>query len=129
MKRTILVVDDDRLMLRITESFIGCGNKDYDVIKVDSGKACIEILKNEDVVIDVIMLDYQMPEMDGVHTLKQIRAIPEMKDMKIIFYTSEPKEDIENALKKVYPDELGQLHYLIKPSSPETISIAIQSVL
>ena len=126
MRNVVLIVDDMKFNRQILKDIL---EDEYQIAEAENGKVALDVIEAKHEEIAAVLLDIVMPEMDGVHTLKQIRAIPEMKDMKIIFYTSEPKEDIENALKKVYPDELGQLHYLIKPSSPETISIAIQSVL
>jgi CheY-like chemotaxis protein len=70
-KKKILLVDDEPDLLRIMHFTINSWG--YDVISVSNGKDAIDIVKTQK--LDVIILDYLMPEMDGISALKEIRKI------------------------------------------------------
>ncbi len=69
---TILVVDDNYTNLNVASAIISKYNAT--VLTAFSGKDCLRILKDHDV--DMIFLDYMMPEMNGIDTLEHIRQIP-----------------------------------------------------
>jgi two-component system response regulator (stage 0 sporulation protein F) len=103
MKRKILLVDDEKGIL----IFIGgCIEKwDYDLITASSGKEAIEALKNESP--DIIVLDYKMPEIDGIDTLKKIRALNE--EIPVIMFTAFPDQRSVKGSER-----LGVLAYIPK---------------
>jgi two-component system chemotaxis response regulator CheY len=66
--------------------------------------------------IDIVMLDWNMPVMDGITCLKKIRANAEFKGVKVIMCTSESeKAKVIEAMKE------GANNYMIKPFSPEVL--------
>ncbi len=70
-KIKILLVDDDPDSLEVAgEKIKGWG---YDVIKAMSGKKAVEAVKSK--LSDIVILDYKMPNMDGLTTLEEIRNI------------------------------------------------------
>ncbi|RLB91384.1 MAG: sigma-54-dependent Fis family transcriptional regulator, partial [Deltaproteobacteria bacterium] len=69
MQQRILVVDDDEA---IRASLMEILEDDYNVTSVDSGFKALSQIKNK--IFDLIFLDIVMPEMDGIETLKQIKA-------------------------------------------------------
>lgn len=83
-KKTVLLVDDDNFLLNFMEAKIL--SWDYKVIPVSSGKEAVNTLRGEK--IDIIVLDYLMPEMDGIATLKEIRKMN--KDIPVIMFTASP---------------------------------------
>lgn len=82
----IMVVDDNIINLEVASGIL----KKYEaqVVLVTSGKECLNYLRDENV--DFIFLDYMMPEMDGIDTLKNIRAlqIPELIHVPIVALTA-----------------------------------------
>jgi len=105
----ILVVDDNsnnRLSLRclIDEYF-----NDVKVCEADSGITALGMLMKEKV--DLILLDIQMPQMDGFETAKMIQSRPKTKHIPIVFLTAAFKS--EEFKKKGY--EVGAVDYLTKP--------------
>ena len=92
--KRILLVDDELDFLKIIGTRIKSWG--YELITAENGKEAIEALKNENP--DVIVLDYMMPEMDGITTLKQMRKID--KKIPVIMFTAFPDkrsiEGIEN---------------------------------
>ncbi|HOO28486.1 MAG TPA: ATP-binding protein, partial [Lachnospiraceae bacterium] len=83
---TILVVDDNLTNLNVAGGLL----KKYEanVITALSGRECLNILENQDV--DMIFLDYMMPEMNGIDTLDNIRRMsrPRMKTLPVIALTA-----------------------------------------
>lgn len=82
----IMVVDDNIVNLEVASGIL----KKYEaqVVLVSSGKECLNYLRDERV--DFIFLDYMMPEMDGIDTLKNIKAlqIPELMHVPIVALTA-----------------------------------------
>lgn len=71
---------------------------------------------HEERSISVVYLDWNMPEMDGLMCLKQIRANPAYNDIKIVICTTESEQaKVQQAL------EAGCNGYVFKPFSPDTI--------
>jgi len=83
---TILIVDDNLINLDVTEGLLTPFK--CNVIKATSGKDAILCIRNEPV--DIVLLDYMMPEMDGIDTLKLIRSIDDGKfaDLPVIAFTA-----------------------------------------
>ena len=82
MKRHILVVDDDPIFLRTMMNWL---KESYNVSVVKSGFAAIDFLSKE--IPDLVLLDYEMPEMNGLETLKKIRTTPKGPEIPVLFLT------------------------------------------
>ena len=68
MKKRILVVDDDSMNLTRTKIILG---KDYDVLLAGSGVEALVKLKSE--TVDMVLLDIDMPEMNGIETFERMK--------------------------------------------------------
>lgn len=85
-KRKILLVDDEVNFLKsIGESIKSWG---YEVMESSSGEEALAALKNKKP--DIMILDYRMPEKDGIATLREIRRIN--KRIQVIIFTAYPDE-------------------------------------
>ena len=104
LKRTILVVDDQKMNLMLVKGI--CKDEPmYEILTAQSGKEAIDIVKEKE--IDLLLLDIEMPEMDGFDTLSQIRGF---SDVKAAFITATRDYDtIEKAR------EMGVEDYITKP--------------
>ena len=80
----ILIVDDDKEFLALLCKSIESWG--HTVISASGGKEALTMIKNK--AADMVILDYLMPEMDGVETLKEIRRID--KKVPAIMFTSHP---------------------------------------
>ncbi len=118
VKKTILVVDDEPMNIKMTE-FILKDEPLYNIIGASGGKHALEILK--DTSVDLILLDVQMPEMDGFETLTQIK---ESYDIPVVFMTGD--KSIETIQKAT---ELGVDDYINKPFLPMSIKEIVHSIL
>ncbi len=87
-----------------------------------SGVEALEVRsKNK---IDMIVTDWNMPEMDGLTFVKAVRAKDEYKDLPILMITTEAaKEDILTALRS------GVNNYVVKPFTPETLQEKVFKLL
>lgn len=121
----MLVVDDNKtnqlILLRMLESF-GCS-----VEAVDSGQGALQVLKEaagQKKFFDLILVDMQMPEMDGEQTLKAIKDDPEIRELVVIVLTSAGVRGDAARL-----EALGCAGYLTKPIKQSQLYDAIITVL
>ena len=119
MKKTILVVDDDKLNLMIAQKLLSA---DYRVAVVNSGKLVFKYL--EKTLPDLILLDILMPGMDGLETLRRIKARPECKDIPVIMLTGLGDEEMLN--KCLAEGAVGVIH---KPFLPDKMFAMIEQTL
>ena len=117
----ILTVDDSSTMRRIiknTLNKIGFGN----VLEAGNGVEALEVLSKNSV--DLIITDWNMPEMDGLTFVKTVRANKEYDEVPILMVTTEAaKEDILMALKS------GVNNYIVKPFTPDTLKEKVYKLL
>ena len=112
-KVNILLVDDQPANLLALESILG--EMDQNLVRADSGtRALKELLDRE---FAVILLDVQMPDMDGFETATLIRKRDRSRDTPIIFLTA--MERTETNVFRGY--ELGAVDYIFKPFHPEIL--------
>ncbi len=105
----ILIVDDNRNNLFTLRTLIE-KHMDVELLEADSGQAALDIaLKNPR--IDLIVLDVQMPDMDGFQTATMLKVRQRTRDIPIIFLTAAYKTD--EFQQKGY--EVGAADYLLKP--------------
>lgn len=121
MKTNVLVVDDDMMSLKLAE-FILTQNS-LAVQTVNSGEACIELLKTVG-GIDLVLLDIEMPGMNGIETLERIRADKDIANAKVIFLTSCEQSKYDEVSKRLRVDA-----FISKPLFPAEFMNRIKSVL
>jgi PAS domain S-box-containing protein len=105
----IMIVDDNENNLYSLNALIG-KHMDVEVIPASSGQSALELALN-DPRIDLIVLDIQMPEMDGFQTASMLKVRQKTRDIPIIFLTAAYKTD--EFQEKGY--EVGAADYLLKP--------------
>ncbi len=118
-KYCILVVDDNPVLLRSMRNML---QDKYRVLLATSAAQCMKTLATDKV--DVIILDYEMPVIDGRQTLGMIRAEEELKDIPVIFLTGiQDKAHVDAVL------DLKPAGYFIKPPVQIKIENAIEGIL
>lgn len=118
MDINILMVDDDINMLNIGENILmGAG---YKVSLTKNGSQALKILEKRD-DIKLILLDVDMPEMDGYETLKRIKELPGKDMIPVIFLTGMDSPDFE--IKGL---ESGAVDYITKPFVKEVLLARIK---
>jgi two-component system, chemotaxis family, chemotaxis protein CheY len=117
----ILAVDDSPTMRRIIVNTLKRAGYD-DVTEASDGKDALAKMKVEQ--FNFVITDWNMPEMDGLTFVSQVRSLDEFKDMPILMVTTRSvKDDIIEAMKA------GVNNYIVKPFTPETLGEKIGQVL
>ena len=116
----VAVVDDDPMNLKLAERILG--KNDVAVTKLNSGEALLSFL--EENRPDLILLDINMPGMDGFETLTHLRAEEtEIADIPVVFLTSENDTTAE---KKAL--SLGAKDFIRKPFIPEILTLRVKQI-
>ena len=118
----ILVVDDDDMNLKMAEFILKKDMKDIEVLLADSGMKAIDILQREKV--DLVLLDFQMPVMNGLKTLEIIRKREDLKDIRVIFLTAASDRDTV-----VKAGMMGVADYIKKPFMPKDLIDRVSQAL
>ncbi len=117
---TILVVDDDAMNLKMAEFILS--KNGYGVNKVSSGEEAIDFLKGN--VVDLILLDIEMPGMNGFDTLAEIKNIDSARSIPVMFLSASVDEaDLNRA------NDMGAVGYVKKPFMPPVLLEQIGKVL
>jgi two-component system, chemotaxis family, chemotaxis protein CheY len=117
----ILAVDDSPTMRRIIVNTLKRAGYD-DVTEASDGKDALAKMKVDQ--FNFVITDWNMPEMDGLTFVSQVRSLDEFKDMPILMVTTRSvKDDIIEAMKA------GVNNYIVKPFTPETLGEKIGQVL
>ena len=90
---------------------------------VKSGNNAFKFLKKR--IPDLILLDFLMPEMDGPHVLRELREVPEYRDIPVIFLTGmTEKATVVHTLRSLRPQG-----YIVKPAKKSELVAKIIDVL
>ncbi|KJS05334.1 MAG: ArsR family transcriptional regulator [Flavobacteriales bacterium BRH_c54] len=116
----ILLVDDEQDIL----TFISYNLKKegFEVLTALSGKEAIQIAQKEKP--DLIVIDVMMPEMDGIETCHELRAIDELKDTLITFLSARSED-----YSQVAGFDAGADDYIAKPIKPRLLVSKIKAIL
>lgn len=113
----IIVVDDDQLQIQLVETFYKKSKRENELICLLSGKAlleyCTKVLINETKMPEVILLDINMPQLDGFEVLKEIRGMKDFKQTPIIIMFTCSDSDRDKEMAK----SLNANAYYSKPNS------------
>lgn len=115
----VLIIDDNGINLRTAKEAL---DDYYEVITVNSCKMALRYLEQH--TPDIILLDIQMPEIDGFETMAAIRSLPQTEDTPIIFLTAQ--NNIDDEIRGL---ELGAVDYIHKPFQPQIMRMRIRTQL
>ena len=119
MSKTIMTVDDSssiRQMVRFTLSEAG-----YQVIEAIHGQDALGKIDNRP---DMIITDLNMPFMDGIELIKQVRQMPNCRFIPIIMLTTESQNE-----KKMEGKAAGATGWIVKPFRPDQLLAVVKKVL
>jgi len=118
--KRVLVVDDEIHIVHVVA--IKLRNNGYEVITADNGAEAFELAQQESP--DIIVMDYQMPVMNGLELVKELRENEMTKDIPVILLTAR-----SFAVSKEQQDELQISTCLSKPFSPRELLGYIEDIL
>lgn len=117
----VLVVDDSPVIRRVMS--VTLEKNGYEVEMAEDGQEALHILEEPDITIDAVFADINMPIMDGITMLKQIRQADDWKHLPVIMLTAVGEErDRDIALRE------GANKILTKPSSSHEIIATLQEI-
>ena len=108
-KKLIILVDDNPVNLKIGKFFL---SEKFSVATAPSAEKLFSLLENNQP--DLIILDIDMPHMDGYETIEILKSKPETKDIPVIFLTGKAKDSMDEEKGRA----LGAVDYIIKPFDP-----------
>jgi CheY-like chemotaxis protein len=110
-KKIILLVEDDQLDVISVERSLNKINQNYELFTAYNGIEALEVLKdNQHNLPDIILLDLNMPKMNGIEFLKILKADDRYKNINVFIMTTSGEEADRRTA-----EELGISGYLIKP--------------
>ena len=119
-KKNVLVVDDVEITRKIICKILKRIGFDS-IFEADDGPAALSMLR--EFPIDLIITDWNMPQMSGLELLQKIRAHPEHQHIPVLMITAEGQEEYLLAAVKAGVD-----NYVVKPFRAETLKEQIETV-
>lgn len=117
----ILIADDSRVMRQIVvRTLRQAGFGDHELIEATNGREAFELTTSENP--DLVLSDWNMPEMTGIEVLRQLRAAG--NDIKFGFVTSECTPEMMAAAEAA-----GSLFFIVKPFSAERFDEVFAPIL
>jgi len=120
MAGVILAVDDSASMRQMVNFTLkGAG---YEVVQAVDGVEALEYARQHSV--DLVLTDVNMPRMDGITLVKELRALPSYRYTPMLVLTTESSQD-----KKMQGKQAGATGWIVKPFNPDQLLATIARVL
>ncbi len=119
MENIILVVDDDTANLALAQKILG---KEYRIAAANSGMVAFKYLENKSP--DLILLDINMPEMDGFQVMEKLRTMERLAHVPVIFLTADNDPETET---RCFAS--GAVDFVAKPFLPDVLMSRVRKTL
>ena len=117
--KTCLVVDDSsvirKVARRILEGF------EFQIVEAEDGEQALDVCRAQ--MPDAVLLDWNMPKMDGYEFLRVLRRLPDGDRPKVVFCTTE--NDVAHIARALHA---GATEYIMKPFDKEIVEAKFQEV-
>jgi two-component system chemotaxis response regulator CheY len=120
MAKTILVVDDSASLRQVVK--IALSGAGYEVCEAEDGQKALNMLDGRK--IHLVVSDVNMPIMDGITFVKELKAKPTYRFTPVIMLTTESQED-----KKLAGQAAGAKAWIVKPFKPEQMLNAVAKLI
>ena len=120
MSANLLIVDDSTSMRQMVAFALSSGG--YTVKEAEDGQAALDIAKTAK--FDAVVTDVNMPRMDGIELIRQLRQLPDYKFTPLLMLTTESGGD-----KKQEGRAAGATGWLVKPFDPDQLLATVRKVL
>ena len=110
--KTCLVVDDSSVIRKVARRILE--GLEFDIVEAEDGESAIEICRSQ--LPDAILLDWNMPKMDGYEFLRLLRRLPGGDGPKVVFCTTE--NDVAHIARALHA---GANEYIMKPFDSDII--------
>jgi len=116
----VLTVDDSRTILAMLHHTLS--NAGFEVLQAEDGKQGLDVLRNES--IDIVITDINMPVMDGIEFIRNVRSSGMHNSLPILILTTETSQD-----KRDQGKAAGGTGWIVKPFDPEKLISVIHRVV
>lgn len=121
-KIRLLTVDDDKFIRHLVDRTLRSQYSEFDITEADNGRKAQDLLKNHS--FDLVLCDWEMPEMTGLELLEWVRSQEEHKEQPFVLVTSlDSKDYVVKAL------QAGVNDYIAKPFTPEQLMTKVMKQL
>jgi two-component system chemotaxis response regulator CheY len=119
-----LIVDDSTTMRKIIRTTLEeVKDRPAEILEASDGVEALQLLRNEKLEIDLVLIDWNMPRLDGIGFLKQLRVISPFRDIHVIMVTGQAnRANVAEALR------WGACDYVVKPFVPEVLHEKIRKI-
>jgi len=121
MMTKALVVDDSRAVRMIISRTLR--DLGYEVREAANGKEALEVMASEKNAVQLVLSDWNMPEVNGLELLKRLRQNPELASLVVVMVTTETELDQMSAAL-----EAGANEYVMKPFTKDILVEKLQLV-
>ncbi len=118
----ILTVDDSVIIRRIVSGVIEMTG--HEAIGAENGSTALDLLHDHHEDVALVVLDWNMPVMDGLTCLKEMRSDGDFKSIPVMMLTTESERD-----RMATAISAGANHYCAKPFTPESLAVKIMECL
>lgn len=122
----ILIVDDSLMDRKITMNALKKNGVENEVIQAADGEEGLKVLSENFKEIGLILLDWQMPNMDGLEFMQAVVKVPDVSQIPIVMITASGSEDNKKQARDVNPNLAG---YLVKPYKAERLVQIVKDIL
>jgi len=120
MSKTVMIVDDSASLRQVVNiALTGAG---YTVIEACDGRDALGKLNGDK--IHLVISDVNMPNMDGISFVKELKKLPSYKFTPVIMLTTESQE-----AKKAEGQAAGAKAWVVKPFQPQTMLAAVSKLI
>jgi two-component system chemotaxis response regulator CheY len=120
MTTVILAVDDSASMRKMVTATLMSGG--YEVVQAADGVEALEFARTKGV--DLVLTDVNMPRMDGITLVKELRLLPTYRYTPMLMLTTESSQE-----KKQEGKQAGATGWIVKPFNPEQLLSTVARVL
>lgn len=120
MAKKILIVDDSASLRQVVN--IALSNAGYEVVEAEDGAQALAKLDGEK--FNLVICDVNMPVMDGITFVKNVKKLPNYRFLPIIMLTTESQEE-----KKLEGQAAGARAWVVKPFLPEQMLDAVSKLI
>jgi two-component system, chemotaxis family, chemotaxis protein CheY len=120
MAKTIMIIDDSTSLRQVVTLALRAGG--YTVVQAEHGRDALDKLPAA--TPHLIICDVNMPVMDGISFVKELKSLPEYRFTPVIMLTTEAGED-----KRLEGQMAGAKAWLVKPFRPDVVLKAVQKLM
>ncbi len=122
----ILVVDDSMMDRRLTMSLLKKNGVENEIIQAEDGEKGLELLSLHYQDICLVLLDWQMPNVDGIAFMKAAQSVSQVSDIPIVMITASGSDENKRLANETNPKLAG---YVVKPYKADDLLEVIKPLI